>query len=399
MGQHPQITDRIAAAVHELAGDAEKLSRDIHAHPETAFEEFHAAEQLCAVLRGDGFAVTTGLAGLPTAFRADWGQGRPRISYLLEYDALPGIGHGCGHNLIAAGGLTAARALRRALEGARFDGSITVIGTPGEEGGGGKILELAAGVFDDSDAALMFHPADRTIPWRHSLACAHLKISFRGRAAHAAKNPEDGLNALAAMIQFFVGIDGLRQHIGRSARLHGVITHGGDAPNVVPEFTEAEFLVRHRTVDDCRALQGRVEDCARAAALATGTSVSFTEPTPLYAERRNNHTIATRIAEHLGELGIAVEPASTANPAGSSDIGNVSQRIPAVHPYLQIAPRGTASHSAAFREAAASDEAHAAMIRAAEALALTGADLLLDGELLARAREEFATIETSDLAG
>ena len=396
---HPETASRIAAAVRELAGEAEKLSRDIHANPETSFEEFRAAEQLSAVLASDGFAVTTGLAGLPTAFRAEWGRGRPRIAYLLEYDALPGIGHGCGHNLIAAGGLTAARALRRALDGEPFDGAVAVIGTPAEEGGGGKILELDAGVFDDVDAALMFHPADRTLPWRHSLACAHLKISFRGRAAHAAKNPEDGLNALAAMVQFFVAVDGLRQHIGPHARLHGVITHGGDAPNVVPELTEAEFLVRHRTVAECRELQRRVQDCATGAALATGTTVSFAEPTPLYAERKNNRAIATRVAEHLATLGVAVEPASATNPAGSSDIGNVSQRVPAIHPYLQIAPRGTASHSAAFREAAASDQAHAAMVAMAQALARTGADLLLDGELLDRAREEFAVTSGTDLAG
>ncbi|HWC82826.1 MAG TPA: M20 family metallopeptidase [Pseudonocardiaceae bacterium] len=395
----PEIADRVTTAVRELAGEAEKLSRQIHAHPETAFHEFRAAEQLCAALDSDGFTVTSGLAGLPTAFRAEWGHGKPRIAYLLEYDALPGVGHGCGHNLIAAGGLTAARSLRRALEGERFAGTITVIGTPAEEGGGGKILELDAGVFDDIDAALMFHPADRTIPWRHSLACAHLKISFRGRAAHAAKNPEEGRNALAAMVQFFVAVDGLRQHIGPHARLHGVITHGGDAPNVVPDLTEAEFLVRHRTVAECRALQDRVQDCARGAALATGTSVSFAEPTPLYAERKNNRAIATRIAEHLAELGTSVEPASTANPAGSSDIGNVSQRLPTVHPYLQIAPRGTASHSAAFRDAAVSDQAHTTMLTMATALAQTGADLLLDDELLAIAREEFAVTATNDLAG
>jgi amidohydrolase len=390
---------RIGSAILDLAAGAERLSLEIHRTPELAFSEHHAAEQLIEALESDSFKVTTGLANLPTAFRAEWGNGAPRIAYVLEYDALPGLGHGCGHNLVAAGGVTAARALRRALGGVEFGGSVIVIGSPGEEDGGGKVLELNAGVFGDIAAVLMFHPADRTIAWRHALACAHLDIEFTGKAAHAAKNPEDGRNALAAMIQFFVAVDGLRQHIGPFSRLHGIISHGGDAPNVVPDRTESKFLVRARTVTECLELRDRVLDCAHAAALATGTTCRTSEPSPVYAERRNNRTIAGRMAEYLGAGGVPVEPPSSSHPAGSSDIGNVSLRLPAIHPYLRIAPFGTPGHSAEFRDAAGSPEAQAIMLKGAQALARTGADLLLDDEFLASASAEFAQASGADLAG
>lgn len=384
-----ELHEAILAHVRELADRALDLSARLHGEPETAFEEHHAAALLTDWLDKEGFAVTRGVAGLETAFTGSYGAGRPRIAFLLEYDALPGLGHGCGHNLIAAGGLTAATALARALL-PDTPGSVLVIGTPGEEGGGGKIVELDAGVFDEIDAALMFHPADRSIPWRRSLACTHFRIQFRGVAAHAAKNPEQGRNALAAVIQFFNATDALRQHIADGARMHGVITKGGTAPNVVPDLTEAEFLVRHPSTDGVVALAARVADCARAAALATGTDVEISEPTPLYAERNNNLTIASRMAGYLTAAGVEVSEPSPEDPAGSSDIGNVSQRLPCIHPYLGIAPLGTPGHSVAMREAAAAPAAGQLMLKAAGALARTGADLLTDADFLRRAAAEFA---------
>ncbi|HLH83314.1 MAG TPA: amidohydrolase [Trebonia sp.] len=382
------LHEAILAQVRGLAGRALDLSARLHSEPETAFQERQAAALLTEWLDKEGFAVARGVAGLETAFVGSYGDGGPRIAFLLEYDALPGLGHGCGHNLIAAGGLTAATALVRALPRGT-PGSILVIGTPGEEGGGGKVVELEAGVFDGIDAALMFHPADRTIPWRRSLACTHFRIRFRGVAAHAAKNPEQGQNALAAVIQFFVATDALRQHIGDGARMHGVITNGGTAPNVVPDLTEAEFLVRHPSTDGVVALAARVADCARAAALATGTAVEITEPTPLYEERNNNHTIASRMARYLAAVGVEVSEPSPDDPAGSSDIGNVSQRLPCIHPYIRIAPLGTPGHSVAMREAAATPAAGQMMLKAAGALARTGADLLTDPGFLRLAADEF----------
>lgn len=382
------LHEAILHQVGELEERALRLSARLHSEPETSFQEHRAASLLAEWLEKEGFAVTRPVAGLDTAFVGSCGQGDPRVAFLLEYDALPGLGHGCGHNLIAAGGLAAATALARALPPGN-SGTILVIGTPGEEGGGGKIRELEAGVFDGIDAALMFHPADRTIPWRRSLACTHFRIRFSGVAAHAAKNPEQGRNALAAVIQFFVATDALRQHIDDGARLHGVITKGGTAPNVVPDLTEAEFLVRHPHTGGVAALAARVADCARAAALATGTTVEITEPTPMYAERINNQTIASRMAGYLTAAGVEVSEPSTDDPAGSSDIGNVSQRLPCIHPYVRIVPAGTPGHSVAMREAAGGPAANQVMLAAAGALARTAADLFTDPGFLRRATEEF----------
>lgn len=230
-----EIHDRISTAVIDLREDFTRLSLDIHAHPETAFEERHASQVLRQWLAGRGFSVEAPIAGLDTAFRAVRGSGAPVVAFLAEYDALPGLGHACGHNLIGAGAAAAAAAL--------------------------------AGL-DGVDAALMFHPADRTLPWRHALSSAHLRVRFHGRAAHEARSPEEGRIALAAMILFFNAVDALRQHVGEKARIHGVIRHGGAAPNVVPDFTEAEFLVRDMTRDLALALVHRVTACAEGAGAA-----------------------------------------------------------------------------------------------------------------------------------
>jgi amidohydrolase len=372
-----------------LRDDFVALSHAIHDRPELAFDEHFASQALKDWLARAGFSITTPVAGLDTAFIASAGSGAPHIAYLLEYDALPEIGHACGHNLIAAGGALAAMLVQQTLPD--HPGTISVIGTPGEEGGGGKIIELEAGVFDGIDAALMFHPGDRTLPWRHSISSAHLRVSFHGKAAHAAKDPQSGRNALAAMIQFFVAVDGLRQHIPEKARIHGVIRHGGAAANVVPDYTEAEMLTRDITRERALALVERVTACARGAALATGTTASVEQTSPAYAERKNNKVIAGRVAGYLARLGVEVEAPSFANPAGSSDMGNVSLVLPAIHPYLQIADRGTPSHSLAFREAAATPRAHEAAWKMAIALAQTGADLLTQPALLDEARQEFDT--------
>ena len=374
-------------AAEAIRDDVVVLSRAIHGQPETAFREVAAQRLLTTWLQRRGFTIEAPVAGLDTAFAARSGEGHPHVALLAEYDALPGLGHACGHNLISAGAAGAAAILRSVLPSSR--GRMSVIGTPGEEGGGGKVLELDAGLFRDVDAVLMFHPADRTLAWRRATSSVHLRIEFRGRAAHAAKNPEEGRNALAAMIQFFVATDGLRQHIPERARLHGVIRNGGAAPNIVPDYTEAEFLVRDATREGALALSDRVADCARGAALATGTEVEVAHSAPTYSERKNNHVIAGRLASYLDDLGVAQEAPSDAHPAGSSDIGNVSLTVPTIHPYLQIADRGVMNHTDAFREAAATPRAHAATMQMALALARTAFDLLTEDGLLAAAWAEF----------
>jgi amidohydrolase len=386
-GASAEVHDRIADEIDKLSEVLVELSLDLHAHPEPALQEEYAAARLTGLLRGD-FDVEEGVGGLPTAFRATAGSGSPVLAFLCEYDALPGIGHGCGHNLIAAGGAGAALALRRAAP--ELAGTVSCIGTPGEEGAGGKVLLLEAGVFDGVDAALMFHPGDTTMPIRHATATRRFEVEFHGVAAHAAASAHEGRSALAAMIQFFVGVDALRQFVPETSRMHGIISHGGDAPNVVPAYTRAEFMVRALTsavVDDIAA---RVEAVATAAATATGTTVTITRGIG-YAERKNNHVIAGLVAGHLRRQGVPVEQPVLRGGTGSSDIGNVSLVLPAIHPYVQVMDRGTPSHSLAMAEAVAQPRAHEAMLRMATALACAGADLLADPELLRAVHAEFAT--------
>lgn len=377
----------IDKAIGELAEGLKELSLDLHAHPELAMREHRSAGRLKSALAKEGFAVEAPVAGLDTAFVAQAGSGSPVIAYLLEYDALPDVGHGCGHNLIAAGGLGAAVALRRALPD--LPGTLRVIGTPGEEGGGGKIIELEAGLFDDVDAALMFHPGTTTRMVRHALASQPMRIKFHGKAAHAAGSPTMGRSALAAMIQLFVAVDGMRQFLPDVSRVAGVILDGGKAPNVIPAYTEAAFSVRGATMELATEHADRLAACAEAAALATGTTVEI-ERRPGYAERKNNRAIAGRVGSYLEAQGEKVSPPLLRGAVGSSDIGNVSLRLPAIHPYLAIAAGNVPGHSLEMAAAAASPYAQDAMLRMATALAKTGADLLCEPGLLAAARTEFA---------
>jgi amidohydrolase len=394
-GDLSAIHDVIDAAVAELDDPLRALSLELHGHPELALAEHRSARLLREWLADRGFRVQAPVAGLDTAFVGEYGQGSPVIAYLLEYDALPGVGHGCGHNLIAAGGIGAATALLQALP--EPPGTLRVIGTPGEEGAGGKIIELEAGLFDDVDAALMFHPGDRTVPIRHALASVPLTFEFHGVAAHAAGSPADGRSALAAVIQLFVSVDALRQFLPEISRVHGVILDGGQVPNVIPEYTRSVIQVRAATGELLADHVERVIACAEAAALATGTTVDVARGL-VYAERKNNHVIAERVARYLAELGEEVEVPVLRGGTGSSDIGNVSLRLPAIHHYLKIMPRGTPGHSHAMTEAARGVEAHQAMLRMAAALAKAGADLFCDGALLDAAREEFA-VSGPDLPG
>jgi amidohydrolase len=386
-GNLDAVHNAIDVAIAGLDDGLRELSLDLHGHPELALAEHRSAGLLREWLKDQGFRVQAPVAGLDTAFVGEYGQGSPVIAYLAEYDALPGVGHGCGHNLIAAGGIGAAAALMQALP--EPPGTLRVIGTPGEEGAGGKVIELEAGLFDDVDAALMFHPGDRTLPFRHALASMPLVFEFHGVSAHAADSSTDGRSALAAMIQLFVSVDALRQFVPETSRIHGVILDGGHASNIIPDYTRASFQVRTVTTELLDGLVERVVACAEAAALATGTTMEVTR-SHVYAERKNNHAIAYRVAQYLTELGEDVEEPVLRGGTGSSDIGNVSLRLPAIHPYIKFMPRGTPGHSHAMTEAVAGIDAHQAMLRMAAALAKTGADLFCDGALLDAARKEFA---------
>jgi len=383
-----QLKDEISTRIDSLRPELERIGRDIHANPETAYEERQAVAWLTALLREHGFEVEVGVANTPTAFVATRRKGSgPSIAFLSEYDALRGLGHGCGHNLIATASAGAGIALAEALD--RVSGRVQVVGTPAEEGGGGKIRLIRAGIFQEVDAAMMFHPDSRTQVLHWALAVTHMHFEFIGRAAHASGDPEQGINALDAFVLAYNGISMLRQHIKEGARLHGFLKEGGTAPNIVPERTSGEFLVRARDTAYMQELVQKVKNIFQAAALATGCSVKLTFDEEPYSDLRNNAVLAALFEENLRRLGIdPVEPIPWAN-AGSTDMGNVTHVVPGLHPTLAIAPADVPTHSQAFLEASGSLRGYQAMIDAAKALAMTGADLLTDPSLVEKAKAEF----------
>ena len=383
-----QLKDEISTRIDTLRPELERIGRDIHANPEIGYEERQAVAWLTALLREHGFDVEVGVANTPTAFVATRRNGTgPSIAFLSEYDALRGLGHGCGHNLIATASAGAGIGLAEALD--RVAGRVQVIGTPAEEGGGGKIRLIRAGIFHEVDAAMMFHPDSRTQVLHWALAVTHMHFEFIGRAAHASGDPEQGINALDAFVLAYNGISMLRQHIKEGARLHGFLKEGGTAPNIVPERTSGEFLIRARDEAYMQELVQKVKNIFQAAALATGCSVKLTFDEEPYSDLRNNGVLAALFEENLRRLGIdSVEPVPWAN-AGSTDMGNVTHVVPGLHPTLAIAPADVPTHSQAFLEAAGSLRGYQAMIDAAKALAMTGADLLADPSLVEKAKAEF----------
>lgn len=377
------IVEAIDAAADELIA----LARRIHAHPEVAFQEVQSSRWLCEMLERHGFAVARGVADLPTAFRAEvtGSGGGPAVAFLAEYDALPEIGHACGHNLICTAALGAGIGLG-AVAG-RVPGKVVVLGTPAEEGGGGKVLMLQRGAFTGIDAAMMFHPASYTLTTRPSLASWRLKVKFLGRAAHAAAAPEEGVNALDALVQMFVNIGLLRQQLREDIRIHGIITYGGAAPNIIPDRAEASFSIRAADREMAAQTLERVLNCGRAAATATGARVEF-ETTKGYEAMKPNRGLAAAFEQHLRSLGWSLDPLPERQKMGSTDMGDVSQVIPAIHPYLMIG-KDIAGHTVEFREAALTDQGFQAMLTAAKAMALTGLDVLTEPGFLEEVRAEF----------
>jgi amidohydrolase len=382
-----ELKTRAIARIDELSGRLAELAVDIHAHPELAFQEHRSAGLLVEALRREGFDVSEGTGGLETAFQAEHGAGRrPRLAVLAEYDALPEIGHACGHNLICTAALGAGLAVRAAAPD--LPGRLLVLGTPAEEGGGGKVLMARAGVFADVDAAMMFHPSTKTMVNRPSKAMVRVTVEFHGKAAHASSAPDMGINALEAMIQTFVLVNGLRQHLRRDAVLHGVITDGGRAANVIPAYTSAQFSVRGNDFRYRDELVDRLRRCVEAAALATGCRGELT-PGMSYDNIVSNQTLAAAFERNLQQLGVATQAATDNERTGSTDMGDISQILPSIHPYLAIAPETVAGHTTDFAAAAASDVGREAMLNAAKAMAMTCLDLFYRPDLLEQASVEF----------
>ena len=391
------------AAVDAAAPDLVELSRFIHANPEIALQEEKCSAACADFLARHGFAVERGVAALPTAFTARAGAGAPVIAYLSEYDALPGLGHGCGHNLIAIAGIGAGLGLSAALGTGGVSGAVRVFGTPAEEAVGGKVIMARAGVFADVAAAMGAHPgtSDATCPTVEgsgsSLACEEVRIAYHGQAAHAAGDPYNGINALNAVIEVFNGINALRQHVKSDARLHGIITHGGQAANVVPDYARAEFFVRAATVDYMDQLIEQVRQIAQGAALITGARLEFEVSGLANYDMITNYTLARQLKRNLDEVGLQMPDAMPEPASGSSDWGNVSYIVPSVETAYPILDRVCTWHSPDVVAASDSELGYANTLRVARAMALTGVDLLADPGLLAAVRAEFAAVRPAPL--
>jgi amidohydrolase len=362
------------------------LSRRIHAAPETAFEEVQASRWLCDALEQAGFRVERGICGLPTAFRASRGDGPLHVAFCAEYDALPDVGHACGHNLIAAMSLGAALAAAAAAEEAGL--TVTLLGTPAEEVGnaGGKILLLENGAFKGIHASLMAHPGPDDVLEPHVIACAAFEIHYHGRQAHAAAFPELGINAADAVTVAQTAIGLLRQHIPTTARIHGIITRGGEASNIVPGLTTALYDVRSETLDELQSLKPRVLKCFEAGALATGCRLEVLGGDKPYAHMEHDPGLTAAYRKNAESLGrVFVEPQDPFALAPiSTDMGNISLALPSIHPMIGIDSLPAVNHQPEFASHCITPAAERAIGDGALALAWTAIDAGLDKDLRAR---------------
>jgi len=378
-----RVRNRVEAQKQELI----QLSLRIHDSPELGFQERKAASWLSQYLKDNGFRVEKCIAGLPTAFRATYGQGSPRIALLAEYDALPEIGHGCGHNIIAASAVGAGVASKIAIDS--LGGSVVVLGTPGEEVLGGKIDMVKAGIFEEVNIAMMVHPNTHNLVTTQALACISLDVEFFGKPAHAAAQPYKGINALEALILAFNCINSLRQHIKGEARIHGIITDGGEAPNIVPAHSAARFLVRAPDDKYLVELKEKVLNCFKGASLAGGARLEHKWGDRVYASMKNNMALAQLFKRNLESLGRHVVAFDSRFGFGSTDMGNVSQVVPSIHPMVAIASPEVLMHTPEFALAAASEAGHKGLLDAAKAMAMTVVGILGQPEELDKIKGEF----------
>lgn len=391
------MNQQILDAVDNFADRLIAVSRDIHAHPELNYAEHYAHDLLTGVLAEQGLEVTRHAYGVDTAFEAVVGDaGAPEVLVLLEYDALPGIGHGCGHNVIAAAGLGAG--LVAASLAKELGGRVRILGTPAEEGGGGKIAMARQGAFASGIAAMMIHPADADLIKMDSIAVHTVDVTYEGRAAHAAAAPWEGRNALDAAVLGYMNIAALRQHIRPTERIHGIITEGGEKPNIVPRRAGAKWYVRSDTISTLQPLKARVVSCLEGATSACGCSMSTTWDDHTYADVRDNMAIVNSFVSNMATLGRLVRDPRTDGRSvmGSTDMGNVSYLMPAIHPMVKVAPDGVAIHTEDFAHYAGSESGDEGVLIGAKAMAMSVVDLWTNAELRSAAAAEFASV-TSDV--
>ena len=383
------------AAVDSLAPALIDASHAIHANPELNFAEHYAHDLLCAAIRANGLDVTPHAFGVETAFDAAVGTSGPTVAVLCEYDALPGIGHACGHNIIATAGLGAGLALASVAEAA--GGRLRLMGTPAEEGGGGKIVMARNGAFAGIDAAMMIHPADADLVKMDTIALHQLQTRFFGKASHAAAAPWEGRNALDAAVLGYMNIAALRQHIRPTERVHGIFVRGGDKANIVPAETEMSWIVRSPTVHGLAQLEQRVLTCLDAAATACGCTSAHEWDPVTYADMIDNGPMVASYVTNAAAVGRDVQDPAAAGRAvvGSTDMGNVSYLVPSIHPMIQVAPTGVAIHTVDFAGFAVSDAGDRAVIDGAKIMAMTAIDLWSAKGLMEEATAAFTTAKAA----
>ena len=386
-----EIYDIINSRIEEAAEDLLTASHAIHAKPELAFKEFFACETLTASLAKHGIDAATGVYSLETAFEATLNPNSdgPTVAILAEYDALPGIGHACGHNIIATTALGATLGLQAVSES--LPGTIKLIGTPAEEKGGGKELMARQGAFDAVDAAMMIHPAGSNLASMPSICVAEVEVIYHGKSSHASAMPHKGINALDGLLLAYQAISNLRQHIKPTERIHGIITEGGAAPNIVPDRAVGQFYVRAADEKELSILKPRVQACFEAGAKGSGSEVEVNWAGVDYLDLNTNWPLADHFQRHAESLGREFMPyeEALAHGAGSTDMGNVSHRLPSIHPMLAVAPPNVVIHNPEFAKWAASEKGDAAVLDGAKALALTATDYLLSTELQQKSKTAY----------
>ena len=383
-----EILNKLENKFSEIFEDLKELNEYIYKNPELGRKEFKACEAHKNLLKKYGFEIEENYIGIPTAYLAKYSSGKKgiKIGYLAEYDALPEIGHGCGHNILGTTSIGAGILLKEYID--EFGGEVLIFGTPAEETFGAKVDMAEAGCFDDIDVAMISHPTGKNHEKSGtSQAMEALQFTFRGKTAHAAGDPYNGINALDGVIQFFNSVNALRQQTKTSARIHGIISNGGEAANIIPDLAVANFYIREATTKEMLKLSERVKNCAKGAALATGTSLEIENYEYTFKHLVTNEKLSSIYTKNLELQGIKDIPMS--DPTGSSDCGDVSHHCPTIHTYFPISKCELTGHSLEFAKATITEEAYQGMKEAIFALVMTGKDILSDPNLLKEIKDEF----------
>ena len=382
------MKNKLINELHNVEQELWDICCKLYENPELGDQEFESMKLLTNMLEAHGFEIETGIVNRPTAFKAEFNSGKPgpKIAYLAEYDALPGVGHGCGHNLIGTMSVGAGITLSKVIQ--EIGGSVVVLGTPAEETNGAKVPMSAQGIFDDIDVAMILHPSDESFISGESLAMDAIQFAYKGKASHAAASPEKGINALDSVIQLFNGINALREHLPTDVRIHGIISDGGVAANVVPDYAVAQFYIRAKERSYLNEVVGKVKNIANGAALMTGATLEISNYELSYDDMNTNQTLSDAFTENLKKTSeLPIYPAKSSY--GSIDMGNVSQVVPAIHPYIGLNKPGLVAHTEEFANQTITKDGFTALQSGALALAYTGLDVITDTKLMTSITTEF----------